>query len=262
MYHSDQLQSATIDLSRASEVVLATKSVLTEYRTSEYWKKVYDYATEVANLHCISIQPTSRKRKRPSHLADSVILETVGSREDRSTSEVFRSQFYFPVIDKFLQELNRRFHDKNIDIMKGVSACTPTSSTFLLHSDLKTFAEMYDIDTATLEVEASLVKTVLKPDINTVATFRSYLHSCQPAYYTLCQLTQIALTITVTSAESEMSFSALKRIKSRMRTRMTEETLSDLAILAIEKEVAQKLNHDDIIDKFASADKNRRIVLF
>ena len=94
----------------------------------------------------------------------------------------------------------------------------------------------------------------------TLATF--YLHSCQPAYNILYLLTKIARTIVVTSAESERSFSALKRIKTRLRTRMAEDRLSDLATLAIEKEVAQQLDYDKIIDELASLHKNRRIVLF
>uniref|UniRef100_A0A1X7UN42 HAT C-terminal dimerisation domain-containing protein n=1 Tax=Amphimedon queenslandica TaxID=400682 RepID=A0A1X7UN42_AMPQE len=68
------------------------------------------------------------------------------------------------------------------------------------------------------------------------------------------------LTIAVTSAESEQSFSTMKRIKTRLRTTMVEERLSDLSILSIEKEVAQSIE-DKIIDEFASSDKNSRILL-
>ena len=62
----------------------------------------------------------------------------------------------------------------------------------------------------------------------------------------------------MTSAESERYFSALKRIKTRLRTRMAEDRLSDLATSAIEKEVAQQVGYDKVIDEFASLDKNRR----
>ena len=64
---------------------------------------------------------------------------------------------------------------------------------------------MYAVDTRTLEVEASLVKTVLESQstVNMLATFRSYLHSCQPAYNTLYLVSKIALTVAVSSAESE-----------------------------------------------------------
>ena len=42
---------------------------------------------------------------------------------------------------------------------------------------------------------------------------------------------------------------------------MSEQRLVDLAILSIEKELAQNLSLDEIVDKFAAEDKNRRIML-
>ncbi len=243
---------------------MATKSVLSEYRTTEYWNKIYDYATQIAHLHSIDIQSTPlRKRRRPAHLADSVILESVGSRENESTSECLKIQFYLPVLDKFIIELNHRFDNKNLLIMKGIAACSPSSSTFLSYEDLKPFAERYDLVTQSLQVELSLVSTAIanKPDIKSLVAFRNYLYSSQSAYKSIFQMAQIALTIAVTSAECERSFSSLKRIKTRLRTRMVEERLSDLAILAIEKEIAETLNYEEIIDQFAASDKNRRILL-
>ena len=65
----------------------------------------------------------------------------------------------------------------------------------------------------------------------------------------------------VTSAECERSFSTLKRVKTRLKTRMLEERLADLAILSIEKEIMTSLDLDNIVDQFAASDNNRRIVL-
>lgn len=81
---------------------MATKSLLTEYRSDLYWKKVYDYAVEVAKLHGIPIaflETGRRKRKRPSHLDDTVILQTVGSHDRQCTSEQLKLSFYLPVLD-------------------------------------------------------------------------------------------------------------------------------------------------------------------
>ena len=58
---SDQLQSSTIDLSIASDLVVATKSMLTEYRTTEYWSKVYKYATDIAQLHSNKPLPNEKE---------------------------------------------------------------------------------------------------------------------------------------------------------------------------------------------------------
>ena len=42
---------------------------------------------------------------------------------------------------------------------------------------------------------------------------------------------------------------------------MTEQRLTDLAILAIEKELTSDLSLDAVVIEFATANKNRRIVL-
>ena len=42
---------------------------------------------------------------------------------------------------------------------------------------------------------------------------------------------------------------------------MTEQQLTDLAILSIEKELTCEIFLDAVVDQFATTDKNRRIVL-
>ena len=261
---SDQLQSSTIDLSVASDLVFATKSMLRDYRTTDYWRKIYKYSTDIASLHSIPLQQTEPRRKRrlPSHLADSVPFESFGFRDEQSTSEELKTTLFFPVLDKFLIELENRFDDKNMIIMNGIAACCPASNRFLRYEDLKRFADSYNISTDGLEVEVSLLRKVVpdRSDISSLASFRNYLYSSRPAYESIFKLTQIALTIAVTSAECERSFSSLKRIKTRLRTTMVEERLADLSILSIEKEIARRLNLDNIVDQFA-ASNNQRMAL-
>ena len=149
---SDQLQSSSIDLLVASDLVLATKSMLNDYRTTEYWRKVYKYSTDIASVHSITRQTEpKRKRRLPSHLADSVSFESTGFRAEQCTSEELKITIFFPVLDKFLVELDNRFDDKNL-IINGISACSSTSNTFLLYEDLKRFADSYKISTDCLEV--------------------------------------------------------------------------------------------------------------
>ena len=80
-------------------------------------------------------------------------------------------------------------------------------------------------------------------------------------FSTFLKLLQICLTDAVKTAECERSFSALKRINTYLRTTMSDEQLSDLAILSIEKEISSKLVIDHIIDKFASMEPSRKILL-
>jgi hypothetical protein len=60
------------------------------------------------------------------------------------------------------------------------------------------------------------------------------------------------LTIPVTVASAERSFSKLKLIKSYIRSTMSQERLNRLVILSIEKEMLKKLEYKNLISNFAS----------
>ena len=69
---------------------------------------------------------------------------------------------------------------------------------------------------------------------------------------------KLYLTVAVSIASYEKSFSKLKLIKSYLRSTMGESRLSALSILSIESDLVQTLSFDDIISEFASM-KARRI---
>lgn len=69
---------------------------------------------------------------------------------------------------------------------------------------------------------------------------------------------RIFLTLPVTTASCERSFSKLKLIKNYLRSCMEQGKLSNVAIISIEHAIACAVNFDDIIDKFASK-KARRV---
>lgn len=71
---------------------------------------------------------------------------------------------------------------------------------------------------------------------------------------------RILLTILVTVASAERSFSKFKLIKTYLRSSMTEKRLNALAILSIENEEAKKLDFKYILTSFANA-KARKIPL-
>ena len=71
---------------------------------------------------------------------------------------------------------------------------------------------------------------------------------------------QILLTIAVSIASCERSFSKLKIILSYLRASMGQDRLSNLALLSIERETLNAINFDNVIDQFASV-KARKINL-
>ncbi len=66
------------------------------------------------------------------------------------------------------------------------------------------------------------------------------------------------MTIPVTVAAVDRSFSKLKLIKTYLRSTMAQERLIGLAVISINNDVSQNLSFDAVIDDFA-AKKSRRV---
>ena len=71
------------------------------------------------------------------------------------------------------------------------------------------------------------------------------------------------MTLDVSSASAERSFSSFRRLKTYLRSTMTEERLTNLALLYIERDISSQLwdKLDELVIAFAQ-NHNSRIVLF
>lgn len=78
-------------------------------------------------------------------------------------------------------------------------------------------------------------------------------------YPNMFKLLQVALTLPISSSSCERSFSAMKRIKTWLRSSMLQNRFNNLAIINIEKEISKKIDKEDILDSFA--EKHKYIVL-
>lgn len=87
-----------------------------------------------------------------------------------------------------------------------------------------------------------------------------YTHDLQDAFPNICIALRIYSTLPTTSTSCERSFSKLKLIKNYLRSSISQERLSSLAILAIENQITHELNYDKAIDLFADQ-KARRVKL-
>ncbi|KAK5869183.1 hypothetical protein PBY51_010133 [Eleginops maclovinus] len=72
-------------------------------------------------------------------------------------------------------------------------------------------------------------------------------------YSNLSIALRLLLTLPVSVASGERSFSSLKRIKNYMRSTMSQERLSGLALMSIESDVRRSLDLEGIVSAFAEA---------
>ncbi|GBM06123.1 hypothetical protein AVEN_134591-1 [Araneus ventricosus] len=110
------------------------------------------------------------------------------------------------------------------------------------------------------EIEA--LKPILPLDIQNPIEILKFF-SCNnrsTAFPNLFIALRILLTIPVTVASGERSFSKLKLIKTYLRSSIQQERLNSLAIMSIESEISRSLDLDKILKDFA--EKKARKIAF
>ena len=102
-----------------------------------------------------------------------------------------------------------------------------------------------------------VLKEVLQINENSPINVLNYIKKLE-SFPNACIAFKILLTIPVTVASAERSFSKLKLIKSYLRSTMSQKRLRGLTILSIEKEMLVELECKNLISNFASQ-KTRKI---
>ena len=150
---SECLQSVQVDLAKAVRVVSAVKETLKSKRSEkafdEVWKTFEELWQTMGLVDVESeLQRLRRSRQLPARLQDGIVEISIGSRQQLQVANEYRCSIYFPVLDNFLAEMNRRFSDESTTIMAAVQACTPGSDTFFDLEVIDQFCQFYGIDNA------------------------------------------------------------------------------------------------------------------
>ncbi|KAJ7332951.1 hypothetical protein JRQ81_015131 [Phrynocephalus forsythii] len=183
----------------------------------------------------------------------------------------FKVNFYFHLFDVAITKLNERFellsaHNdsfaflQNIDKWKKLEAGQKRAVCLKLQQKLTSESGAADIDGEDLFHELELLPIVFNRDTTPLEVFNYiYSNNLTSVFPNLSISLRIYLTVPVTVAEGERSFSKLKLIKNYLRSTMSQERLSNLAMLSIEKEVA--IDTSDLIKCFAHR-KARKVDFF
>ena len=206
-------------------MVDATIETLESYRSEKQWKEFWNEALMVADDHGIQISslPRKRKHKFQATLCDALVTTTVGQREEHSTEDQYCVIIYYRVLNCMIDELNKRFNNESKLCMKGISACSPKSKYFLDFATLKPILENYKISEEDLHIVLIQAKKVLRNEhMGNIHEVNDKLSPLKEAFPELLRLLNIALTIAVSSAACEQSFSSLKRTKTYLRSTMSQ----------------------------------------
>uniref|UniRef100_A0A8C1KXW0 TTF-type domain-containing protein n=1 Tax=Cyprinus carpio TaxID=7962 RepID=A0A8C1KXW0_CYPCA len=268
---SDTLQSPSLDLAMAVDLVSALKDSFQGYTSETFvdnlWKSIVDTATKCN----IAIENAEKKRSQKvnSRLGGSVITSTLGQRKcNDGDKDSFRRTIFYPIVDTILGELDRRFSKDNCEIMRGIQALDPKSTCFLQEEAVVHLGEIYESDSEDLSHELHQKRRLLQrkqqsgiPNLSGIVDLAVFLEPHKDVFHKFFHLCKKAIALPVSSTACECSFSALNLIKTHLRTTMTDDRLSNLGVLSIEARRAKSLDMDRFIKLFATNHQNRRIHL-
>jgi hypothetical protein len=130
-----------------------------------------------------------------------------------------------------LLKIKNRFSD-NKDILSAVSYLHPGNENFLSFSHIQPLAEHYGANTDVLKSELKILPNTIKKyelqnntEIKTMMKLLELLEKYKLAFIETHKIVQIIITIPVSSAGCERTFSCLRRLKNYMRSLITNERL-------------------------------------
>jgi hypothetical protein len=224
---SKSLQKEDLDISVATTQVEALIKEIEEARNEKAFEDIWNKAESMADgIGVVYLEP--RVRKISKRIDENWTTQVNLSNKDR-----IRVEFYYGTIDLVLSALRSRFSEEALPLLFSIGCLASPSVTQL--EKVKALSLYYpgDFDIAAIIPEYKLFcqTTFEKKDIHSI-----YLYMVDrgltTVYPNLATLYQLVLTLPVTSCSCERSFSALKLVKSHLRTVMSQHRLSDLMVMS------------------------------
>ena len=208
--------------------------------------------------------PPNKRRKIRNRRLDCYVGNTGG--DTVLTHKTEQRRVLNMVMDKLLRCLNERFHGLEqlkflalLDTAKFPEYNKKFPDKLLRELQQAAYGKLFNIGELRSDLMSVYSYSDMPAHLDDLVrhNFETQLHLTLPQF---CRLSNLALTLPLTVASAERSFSKLKIVKNRLRNTMGDQRLSSLAIMSLEKEIMDKLKVDDVIDRFAMK-KDRRINL-
>lgn len=258
---SKVLQSESMQLDFAVDLLKKTEAALVSYKGTGF-ASAQTSAREICeemNVQVVLQQKRLRTTKRQFSYES----------PDEQVSDALKKMeisFFNVVVDVSIASLQERFQTLNeVQGNFGVLINFPDLTNEELTKQCETLSNTLschgqsDLDEKELALEMQSFPHLPKANMTTLEPL-AFLQKMklEEIYPNMWVALRIAVTIPVTVAAAERSFSILKLIKTYLRSSMGQERLNGLALMSINQEVSRKIPFDDTIDAF-SVRKSRRV---
>lgn len=264
--------SENIDMSHAKDKIDHAVKVLKDKRKNcdTFFSIIFEICERTMITMNVDLK-IPRINKRQTTRANYPISANFERDERLEAIAYWRKAVYVPMLDYVLTDLNERFTidsvkcyilndlvPSNLDKIENwetlkkdcINPICKKYSTLLVDNQdtmiMKLYNEIHSIkNTSDYENFKEINRAIV-----------AYRKCEKEAYPLLKSLLQILLTLPISAATAERSFSTLRRIKTWLRSRMNEDRLTGLAIMYVHRDIG--IDIEKVINVFASS-KNRKL---
>lgn len=228
-------------------------------RNEENFNLFWEFVVKLFAEFDVSEPRLPRRRKVPARYE-----EGGASPEFPSTvEELYRPQYY-EALDLIIQAIDDRFNQP------GYKAYSSLQNVLLkavnggdVSEELKAVLDAYgtDFHASNLKSQLEVFANNVPDDIKNIFDIKNYLQQLGVAEKVLLgeiiTIMKLILVMPATNATSERSFSAMRRVKTYLRSTMHQMRLNHLMILHIHKDKTDQLFLPDIANDFISKSERR-----
>lgn len=254
---SKTLQHKDISAAEGQEAARITLQSLEALRNDESFAAFWTEVLKVQSANDVDEPVLPRRRKTPARFADGA-----GGGYHADTPVDLYKPVYFAAIDTVSACIKERFDQPGYKVyscLEGVilKAAAGNNYTAELAEVEKMYAE--DINVPLLQTQLPLLKSCCKGNIS-IEGVKSALLDLGTGRKLLSEVTTIMKLILVmpaSNATSERSFSALRRLKTYLRSTMSQVRLNSLLLLHVHKDKTDALDLLQCGDDFVAKSEHR-----
>ena len=257
---SRTLQHKDLSAAEGNRAAHLTCETLTALRKDTefalFWKEV------MKKQHELGVEEPTLPRR---HKAPSRFEERTGEPHFPSNVEDDYRVQYFEALDLLIQCIKDRFDQPGYRIYSKLESLLLNAANGVA-LDEDCFSEVLDLyapdfDSSLLESQLQILQTKFsdapKPvRFSSIREFLISLSHTQSLLSEVIKLMKLILVMPATNATSERSFSALKRVKTYLRSLMAQSRLNHLMILHVHKEMTDSLNLVDCANDFVGSSEH------
>ena len=250
---SSKLQGVSQDLAQAVNGIQECVDVLESFRNDDTFDKAFQRAAETLGEELVMPRRAGRQTQRNNVPADTPL-------------QYYKRAIFLPYIDTVVGQLKARFQGHSAVACKliGLLPAFCVTQTFAsIEESVDLYQKFLPDDSDRIDVQAEFKRWsaywARKPEGDRPDRPLNALQAAVSAgtFPCIAILLRIFCCLPVTTASGERTFSALKYIKSYLRSTMTEDRLNGLAHMFINKDI--RLDYERVIDIFSKS--NRRLKL-